>query len=234
MEDALSRSSERSPLGAMSAWELAEHCTQEMSHFRWGDPSSEQYAVELFRRATSHGDQEAWAAVQQCFSESLRGWLRQHPNLESGCCQNDEEHYVALAFARCWQTITSLQLEFGQLSAALLCLQAHLNGAVLETLRTSSRLRKVQLPASVEPHAEDQIASLEGWEILQALLPSEREQRLAYLLFHCGLSPREIVHFCPQEWSDVQEISRLRRNIMERVLGNAKQLRWQFNHGEQV
>lgn len=234
MEDPLSRSSEKLPLGAMSAWELADHCKQEVSHFCCGDPAGDQYAVELFRRATSYGDQEAWAAVQHCFSETMRGWLRQQPNLEAGCCVEHEEHYVALAFARCWQTITSLHLEFGQLSAALQCLQAHLNGVVLDTLRTYSRLRKVSLPASAEPHAEDQIASLEGWEILQALLPNEREQRLAYLLFHCGLSPREIMHFCPQEWSDVQEVSRLRRNIIERVLGNANQLRWQLNRREQV
>jgi non-ribosomal peptide synthetase component F len=85
-----------------------------------------------------------------------------------------------------------------------------------------------------EPQVEDQIDSSEVWEILQALLPNRREQRLAYLLYHCGLGPREIVHCCPQEWSDVQEIYRLRRNILERVLNNANKLRWQLNHGEQV
>ena len=85
-----------------------------------------------------------------------------------------------------------------------------------------------------EPQVEDQIDSSEVWEILQALLPNGREQRLAYLLYHCGLKPREIVHFYPQEWSDVQEIYRLRRTILERVLNNANKLRWQLNHGEQV
>jgi len=42
----------------------------------------------------------------------------------------------------------------------------------------------------------------------------------------------KIIHFCPQEWSNVQEIYRLRRNILERVLRNADQLRWWFNQGE--
>ena len=54
------------------------------------------------------------------------------------------------------------------------------------------------------------------WENLQRLLPSERERRLAYLLYHCGLRPREIVRFLPQEWSEIQEIYRLRRDILER------------------
>ena len=57
------------------------------------------------------------------------------------------------------------------------------------------------------------------------MLPNKRERRLAYLLYHCGLKPREIVRFCPQEWSDVREIYRLRRNILERFLRHADHLR---------
>ncbi len=40
---------------------------------------------------------------------------------------------------------------------------------------------------------------------------------------------KEILRFCPQEWSDVQEIYRLRRNIMERLLRNADHLRWRLS-----
>ena len=72
------------------------------------------------------------------------------------------------------------------------------------------------------------------WKILQRVLPSEREQRLAYLLYHCNLKPREIVRFCQEEWPDVQEIYRLRRNILERLLRKTDQLRRQFNLQEQV
>ena len=60
----------------------------------------------------------------------------------------------------------------------------------------------------------------EVWENIRSLLPNEREQQLAYLLFHCGLGPREIVRLRPQEWSDVCEIYRLRRNIFEQLLSN--------------
>jgi hypothetical protein len=69
----------------------------------------------------------------------------------------------------------------------------------------------------------------EVWESLHMILSNPREQRLAYLLFHWGLKPREIVRFCSQEWGDVQEIYRLRRAIMERVLRNAERLRWRIS-----
>ncbi len=237
MEDPLSISSERSSpsfpkrdcaLGAMSAWELAEHCKQEMSPRRCGDPSSDQYAIELFRRATRHGDQEAWAEVQHCFSESVRGWLRQHPNREAMGCPENEEHYVALAFARCWQSTTSQQLEFGQLSALLEYLRTCLNVVILDTLRVYARPKEDSVREPVEPGkplVEGSPDSDEVWGFLKAMLPNEREERLAYLLFHCGLSPREILTYAPQEFYDVQEIARLRHNILERWLRNADHLR---------
>jgi hypothetical protein len=56
------------------------------------------------------------------------------------------------------------------------------------------------------------------WGSVQRALPDVREQRLAFLLFNCGLKPREIVSHCPQEFCDVQEVCRLRRNILEQFL----------------
>jgi hypothetical protein len=56
----------------------------------------------------------------------------------------------------------------------------------------------------------------EIWELLQSGLFNEREKRLAYLLFHCGKGPREIIR-CTQEFSDIFEIYHLRHYIMERL-----------------
>ena len=67
----------------------------------------------------------------------------------------------------------------------------------------------------------ERLASVKG-------LAVEREQRLAYLLFHCGLKPREIVRLRPQEFHNVQDIYRLRCNITEQLLRNVDRLRWQL------
>ncbi|HZU01109.1 MAG TPA: hypothetical protein VFA10_15685 [Ktedonobacteraceae bacterium] len=58
------------------------------------------------------------------------------------------------------------------------------------------------------------------WGTLQRALPNARQQRLTFLLFNCGLSPREIVSHCSQEFGTVQEIVRLRRIIFEQVMQN--------------
>jgi integrase len=143
---------------------------------------------------------------------------------------------VAQAFERFWQaTALNQRLAFSRLAAALQYLRASLNGAILDALRAYARPRVVSLPGPGEPGeplVEERTDTGEVWESLHKLLSNPREQRLAYLLFHCGLKPGEIIRFCPQEWSNVQEIYRLRRNILERVFRNADQLRWWFNQGE--
>ena len=124
------------------------------------------------------------------------------------------------------------KVSFNTLAAALRYLHLSLNGVILDTLRAYARSREVPLPEPGEPgepHIEDITSDSEVWEIIQTMLPDKREQRLAYLIFHCGLKAREIVRFLPHEWSDVHEIYRMRRSITERLLRNADQLRWRLS-----
>jgi len=216
-----------STLRTLRVPELVEQCQREIQIHRRGEPSDETYGLELLHRAIVQGDEAAWAGVQQCLGEVVRCWLHDHPCREAASHLESEETYVALAFEWFWQATVQQQIVFRTLSGALAYLRASLHGAILDTLRTSSRPREIPLPEpgeAGEPQVEDRATSLSVWEVLQSMLPNAREQRLAYLLYHCGLLPREIVRFCPQEWNDVQEIYRLYRNILERLLRNANQL----------
>jgi hypothetical protein len=221
------------PYSEMSASELAAHCLRELNNFRRGEPSTETYGVELLRRATGQGDQEAWVWIQQCFGGLVLSWLRRHPNREAACRLDSEENYVAQTFERFWQaTALTHHIEFNSFAGALQYLHACLNGTVLDTLRAYSRSREIPLPEPGEPgelQIEDNFESSEVWDNLKKVLPDGNEQRLAYLLFHCGLKPREIMLFCPQEFSDVHDIYRLRNNIMNRLLRNADHLRWRLS-----
>src|SRR5260370_38363195 len=214
----------------MSPPVLAAHCLGEIDNFRRGQPCTERYGLELFHRAIMLSDQEAWAWVQQCFAGLVQGWVRRHPKRVVACRLEGEENYVAQAFERFWQATASNQrVEFSTLAAALQYLRASLNGVILDTLRSYARPREIRLSESGEPHMEDVTSSSEVWDILKTLLSKPREVRLAYLLFHCGLKPREIVHFCLQEFDDVREVYCLLRTIIERLLRNADLLRWRLS-----
>jgi len=216
------------PLHVMSISGLADQCMSEIDKYRHGEPYHDQYCLELFRRAFVKCDPLAWEVVQQGFNETMIGWMRSHPLREAACRFESEENYVAQAFTRFWQaTVGNQKLEFQTLAAALKHLRASLNGTILDALRTYSLSKQTPLSEPDEPGkplVENRDAGREVWEVIRNLLPSEREQRLAYSLFHCGLGPREIVRLCPQEFSEVGEIHRLRRNIFEQLLRNADRL----------
>ena len=221
-------------LTEMSVATLAEQCQRELNRYSSGETYDERYCLELLRRATVQDDQLAWDYLQQLFSRLVRGWLRRHPSRETAAGLDSEENYIALAFERFWQATTQhQQLEFKSVAAALQYLRASLHSVILDTLRAYTQRREVALPepdAPGEPFVEDHDAAegSEVWDLLKRVLPEARERRLAYLLFHCGLKPREVVRFCSSEFSDVHQVYRLRRNIIERLRREARQLHGQL------
>ena len=202
----------------LSTSTLIELCKREIQAYHALEPSNETYGLELLHRAILQSDQEAWIGVQQCLSGTVLGWLHAHPHREVTCCWQSEEDSVELAFEKFRQAAVQGQVVFETLAEALVYLRASLNGAILETLRVCSRPKAVSERLSGERSREGHPEGLEVWGWLQARFSSERERRLAYLLYHCGLSPVEIVRCCPQEWRDVHEVARLRHSILERLL----------------
>ena len=118
------------------------------------------------------------------------------------------------------------QIVFSTLADALLSLRTYLNSVLLDALRASSRSHAIMLLRRSESEQSRVTSSnqSEVWEMLRSMLPDVREQRLAYLLFHCGLKPKDIVHTYPQEFPDVEEIACLRLRLIQRLLDREDQL----------
>ena len=213
-------------LSSMSTDELLDHCVNEIDLYHRGEVQGDTYCVELLRRATLQKDQDAWQAVQQCLSETVRGWLASHPHKEKACRMDREEHYVTQAFDRFFKVTMHQQIVFSTLAAALLSLRTYLNSALLDALRASSRLGEIMLPGRSEAEHSRVTSSKQSevWGMLRNMLPDVREQRLVYLLFHCGLKPKDIVRTYPQEFQDVEEISCLRLRLIQRLLDREDQL----------
>jgi hypothetical protein len=107
----------------------------------------------------------------------------------------------------------------------------------MDTLRLYSRPKEECIPDSGhpdEPPIEDHYNENELWEAIKGLLAGTKEKRVAYLLFHCNLKPREIVRHCPGEFRGEAEIYSLKRNIMERLLRNLSQIRWKLSDSIEI
>jgi hypothetical protein len=167
----------------------------------------DEYCLELLRQAILQEDQDAWQVVQQCLKEAVKGWLDCHPRKVEACRLDSEEHYIAQAFACFYQAASQRQGALSQLSSAMLYLRMSLNSAILGMLRASARPLKLS-------ELDSSTTAREAWEMLKKMSLNDREQRIAYLLFHCGLGPKEIAHAFPEEFHDVREIALLRRTII--------------------
>ena len=218
------------PAREMTLAQLADRCVSEIGKYSRKEPHDDQYCLEIFRRAMLEGDSDAWEVLHQRFSSILLGWVRRHPQREAAYRCDNENNYVDRAFRRLWtRTVRNKSLEFNTLAGALRFLHTCLNSDIIDTLRAQLRPEEVPWPEPgfpEEPVAEDPENPNERWEAIKSVLPNQREQKLAYLLYYCGLKPRQIVQFLPGEFSDVQEIFRLTRNILDRLKRNKDRLRW--------
>lgn len=214
---------------SMSIAALTARCMEELHNYGQGEPSDERFSMELFYRALLQHDSLAWEAVQRCFHETMCRWVLHHPLWSIACGYDSEENYIAQGFTRFWQaTVSKQDGMFQSLGGAMKYLRACLHASIVDTLRTYSRARVVGLPApgeAGEPSCEDDYDCSELWQVISHLIPQQRERRVAYLLYQCGLKPRAIVEFCYEEFNDVREIYHMRRNIIERLRRNADYLR---------
>ena len=201
----------------------------ELARFRPQGSSDNRSALEIVRRALVEQTDEAWSTLEQYFSDTIRVWIRCHPSRDLALQYDSEENYIAQTFSRFWYAMRSKQVEFNTLSAALAYLHATLGGVMTDTLRFHSRSREVPLTeseASNESLVDKPIENECLWEGMQKLLYDERERRIFYLLYSCGLKPRDVVLRCPQEFPEVKEIYRLNHNIIERLRRNSARLRY--------
>jgi hypothetical protein len=173
-----------------------------------GDRHQEQRHLEMFHAVLLHNDMQAKAQFQQQLNATVVRWIRLHPRRERAYQYEKEEYYVTQAFACFWRVTAQQHVgTFGTFAAVLQFLQASVNSVVLEAVRTAKR-PKVSLAARHEMGDGDEM-----WEHVQCLFSDARERRIAYLLVHCGMKPKEIVQFYPDEFGDVSEIVSIRLAI---------------------
>jgi hypothetical protein len=180
--------------------------------FPYGGATNDTYCIAVFLRACQQNDQCAQAWIERRFRLAVLNWIRRHPCREMVCDCHTEAYYVARTFERLWQTAQKFPLDCMKLPVLLQYMQTCVNAVIVDALRTSAG-EAVTSQLTSDP-GKVRGNSGEVWHLLQNLLPDPRGQRLAYLLYACGLKPCEIVRRYPQEFGEVEEINRLRRSIM--------------------
>ncbi len=215
------------PPDEMSLQALAHHSLQEMHKFLRKEPSDERYCLELLRRALVEQDEAAWTIVYSHWQETVRLWFRANANCAAALRHDEEQSYIDDTFKRFWLSAKAQHLELTSLAGVLRYVRRCLNSVLIDTLRAYARKHMHSLP---EPDSADELLVEESyhenewWGVIESMLKDERERRAIYLLYQCGLTPKEIVRRCPGEFTDEQELYRLRRNGVARLKRHSDQL----------
>jgi len=217
--------------------ELTVYCTEELIKHRRKQLTDGSFCLELLRRATLLQIDEAWEALLHLLNENVLIWLRAHPSYSLAITYDSEENYTALTFTRFWSAMREQRMRFSNLPTVLSYLHATLNSTVIDTLRSYIRVKCVSLldpsiAESMEVAIEESYNDDDTWDSIQSLLESEDERQIMYLLYYCGLKPREVVTRFPTQFPDVKDVYRLNHNIIERLRRKRDRLRWLLSEQE--
>jgi hypothetical protein len=167
--------------------------------------------IEMFKRGLQ-GDQSAQGWFQENYSPILLEWLHSHPGKTTACTRYTEEMLVNHVFQCAWNMSEDCQqFEFKTSTAIIRYLRATLHAVILDTVRA---VKASSMYVSLEAESERRAEAQNIWEGIVGALSNERECRMAYLLFQCGFKPQDILSASPDEFSDLQEILRLRLKVM--------------------
>lgn len=202
---------------------------QRESYLR-GEPSSQECALELLRRAISEHDDAAWEAVIQQFGGMIRAKIRRHPARAS--VSGDEDYWLNLTFERFAAAVSSEKLAgFSDLPAVLRYMAMCAHSVMMDELRCRRRRRETSLDevpddlileSDVERAVLSELAASELWDAVMQEIADPQEGIVARLSFVRGYKPAEIHAEHPESFPTIHHVYRAKRNLVDRLRKSAR------------
>jgi hypothetical protein len=220
------------PIELLSVTELAHHCTVETNKFLKQSSSNDRFCLELFRRAILQRDDIAWTSLYQQYAPLVLTWVTQHQSAASILTQDGGGPLVNASFAKFSQALTPAKIDkFDSLAALLKYLKMCVHSVVADEVRVrqsrqfEDTLDSIeQEPASDDP-ADDVVSNLSAqdlWRIILEEVHAEDERMLIYAAYVHGMKPSEISSQHPHLFASVDEVYRIKRNVLERLRRNRR------------
>ena len=215
----------KNPMGTLT--DLAQRCSTETERFFRGQAYDPEQCFELFRRAILKQDQRAWEAIYSQYEPLVKSWVSRHPGYPSS--GEEVAYFVNRAFEKIWAALTPEKFgRFPELEGLLrylkLCVHSvisdhnraqKLDELVAFTDQAVSPLEGQDNP--VEERALAEAGRLSFWQAILARLNDEKEEQVVYGSFVLGLKPSEIFEEFKQVFVDVEEIYRIKQNVLARL-----------------
>ena len=220
------------PIQLLAINDLARCCSEETNKFLRQSVSNDRYCLELFRRAIVNRDDDAWACIYQQYSPLVLTWVTQHQSAATILGQDGSGPLVNAAFAKFSQALTPAKIEhFDTLAAILKYLKMCVHSVVADEVRARQARQYEETleliehePASDDP-ADDVVSNISAqglWQVIQEELNGEDERLLIYLAYIHGMKPSEISSQHRRLFPTVDDVYRIKRNVLERLRRNRR------------
>lgn len=221
-----------SSVASLAIQELARRCSEETNKFLKQAVSNDRFCLELFRRAIIRRDDDAWSCVYQQYAPLVLTWVTQHQSVAPYLGQDGSAPLVNAAFAKFSQALTPAKMEnFGSLAAILKYLKMCVHSVVADEVRTrqarqhEETLEGIEYEPASDDLADDVVAAISAqgvWQVIQEELNGEDERILIYLVYVQGMKPGEISSQQPRLFPTVDDVYRIKRNVLERLRRNRR------------
>ncbi len=223
----------------LSITELARCCSEETTKFLKQNVSNDRYCLELFRRAITKRDDDAWICIYQQYSPLVLTWVNQHQSATPLLGQDGSAPLVNAAFAKFSQALTPAKMDnFDSLAAVLKYLKMCVHSVVADEVRArqarqyEEALEMMEHEPATDDPADSVISNLSAqglWQVIQEELNGEDERVLIYLAYIHGMKPSEISSQNRRLFPTVDDVYRIKRNVLERLRRN-RRLQTMFRH----
>ncbi len=210
--------------------ELVGTCRAETERFLRREPSRDAFCLELFRRAVCDRDQPAWDAVFAQYRGMVLSWVRRHP--VAATTREDDDYWVNRTFDRFWTAVGPERFgDFPSMAALLRYLKLCAHSVLLDEMRARAATSTEGLDDRVAesigtPDVADaaigQLAGGDLWAVIVAEMQDDAERGVAYCCFVLDLKPREVRERHPQLYATVDDVYRIKRNLLDRLRRNAQ------------
>lgn len=205
--------------------DLADWCAHQTELYFQHQSHDPRYCFELFRRAIREQDQSAWELICLQYQALVAGWVRQHSKFEAA--GEEIQYFVNGAFGKIAVSLTPEKFGgFSDIGSLLSYLKMCVHSVIMDYIRLAEQERFAPLEdasekgssdPSPEEQATDQSEQQSLWDLVNSRLQDEQERAVIYGSFVLALKPQEVYDLYRNRFSDVDEIYRVKQNIISRL-----------------
>lgn len=164
-------------------------------------------------------NEESWHILYECLRSYIAHYQRNHSMYPRAILFESDESLIDTAFAWLWQS--RRYRPFDTIAGMLAYTKRVAITTLHNTVHYGERYKELSSEKRDEPiDTNALLRDIEEYADIRRYLTLEsgvRRRRVGYLIYYCGMKPRDIVRWLPHEFKEQQEVVHHRRMLLMHI-----------------